>query len=314
VKTLAKYLLSLTGLVYVLWGIDLAALVNSFTLFSPWVLIGTQALLLTSTLPTVARLRFLSHNEATPLVAAKAVFIGLATNNILPARLGEIAKAATLRSEAGIPMPRAMSMVFIERFADLNCLLLLGVLAVSMLGTPMMLLPVGTIVGLVWFCLLLLIIRPAWIHLLVRFLAGLMPWDPLGNFLRGTVEALQTALTLRTMLWIGIYSVLAWTLAIIGFAWFLGAGASLDLNRAQILTTILAGVLGIAIPSAPAGIGVYETLVVSVLMLAGVEKSQALAVALALHLLQILLPTVLGCAFMTTLSGTPARRTDHPAS
>jgi hypothetical protein len=45
--------------------------------------------------------------------------------------------------------------------------------------------------------------------------------------------------------------------------------------------------LGIAIPSAPAGLGVYEVAMVGAFSILGVPASQALAVALVAHLIQI---------------------------
>ena len=45
--------------------------------------------------------------------------------------------------------------------------------------------------------------------------------------------------------------------------------------------------LGIAIPSAPAGLGVYEVAMVGAFSILGVHSSQALAIALVAHLIQI---------------------------
>jgi uncharacterized membrane protein YbhN (UPF0104 family) len=304
VKTLLKYLLSLACIAYVLWGIDYNVLVASFDQISMPVLVSAQFTLILSTLPTILRLRLLSGGRINLAVACKAVYIGYALNTLLPARLGEVAKAVTLRNEGGLPMSSATGVIFMERFADLNCLLLLGALTVAMMDIPMALLPVGCLVALLWIGLLFLAFRPHWLHAVV----AILPWLRIKDFCIRTLESLHQIIAPRVLFLSALYSVAAWTLGLTSLYWVLAEGVNLSLSPGQMLSTILAGTLGIAIPAAPAAIGVYESLVVGALVLAGVNKARALAVALILHLLQMLAPMVIGLLFMANITIRPRSR------
>ena len=52
--------------------------------------------------------------------------------------------------------------------------------------------------------------------------------------------------------------------------------------------------LGIAVPSAPASLGVYEGTMVAALSVFGINTSQALSLAVVLHFLQILVTSLIG--------------------
>jgi uncharacterized membrane protein YbhN (UPF0104 family) len=52
--------------------------------------------------------------------------------------------------------------------------------------------------------------------------------------------------------------------------------------------------LGVAIPSAPAGIGIYEASLVAALTLLGIAYAPALAYAFLMHFLQFTITAVLG--------------------
>ena len=56
--------------------------------------------------------------------------------------------------------------------------------------------------------------------------------------------------------------------------------------------TLLA--LGVAIPAAPASVGVYEASVVGAFAVLGVSSSSGLAYAIVLHLVQVIVTTVFG--------------------
>ena len=60
-------------------------------------------------------------------------------------------------------------------------------------------------------------------------------------------------------------------------------GAGLDLTFGQVLSVFVFGALGLAVPSSPGGVGVYEAVMVAVLTGLGVDKEQALAVGLVYH-------------------------------
>jgi uncharacterized protein (TIRG00374 family) len=67
-----------------------------------------------------ARLRYLVRGEAgLPVTTAtNVVVVGYASNNVLPARLGELVRAGMLAERTGIPLTQALTVTFIERLVD----------------------------------------------------------------------------------------------------------------------------------------------------------------------------------------------------
>src|SRR5580704_4990302 len=66
------------------------------------------------------RLRILIRREtALPwLTATNIVVIGYASNNVFPARLGELVRAGVLVERTGMPFGEALTITFIERLLD----------------------------------------------------------------------------------------------------------------------------------------------------------------------------------------------------
>jgi len=295
VKIILKYLLSAICIVYVLWGVDFQTLASSFDILTVKAVLVAQGILLLCLIPLSFRLVFITHGESNLLTSFRAVVIGNATNTLLPAKLGEIAKIVVFKKSAGMSTAHATGAVFWERFADLSCLLLIGIITATMLDIPLVLLPLALIVGSIWVGLILLKYKPQWLHLIVNRLPG----DKVRNFIRQTMSALSENMQLSYYAKLGTITIIIWALFVGYIFYLLSTGTNLNLTDGQIMTVIIASILGVTIPSAPAGIGVYETLVVGALAMAGVHKEQALAIALALHVIQILIPTLLGICFMS---------------
>src|SRR5262245_25585033 len=66
------------------------------------------------------RCRLLVSREATLdlTTATNVVVLGYAVNNILPARLGELARAGMLARNTGLPFVQSLTVTFLERILD----------------------------------------------------------------------------------------------------------------------------------------------------------------------------------------------------
>ncbi len=82
------------------------------------------------------RLKQLVSMEAkiTVLTASNIVCVGYATNNILPARLGEFARAGMLAERTGLPYALTLTVTFLERLLD--GLTILCIFVIVSLVTP----------------------------------------------------------------------------------------------------------------------------------------------------------------------------------
>jgi uncharacterized membrane protein YbhN (UPF0104 family) len=297
VETMKKHLslalrLLLVGgcMTYALWGVDLAGLGRALAAFRPLpvalYVLGVPVM----TIVPGLRLRFLLSGSIRPLTGLWACLIGLALNNVLPARLGEMAKALYLRRESGASLGKALEAVFWERFFDLNALLVLGVAVAALLGQGLVLYPLLALVGGVWCFLGLLRVRPGAAHALLR----LVPFARLRLFAAEMLGLLQASLRLRFLCGLGLWTLAAWSAYLALYALGLCFMAGLPWSWPMVLTVFAVATLGFAVPGAPGGMGVYEASMVLALGWFGVDRDRAFAVALAMHLLQYLPVTALG--------------------
>ncbi|MDR2800139.1 MAG: flippase-like domain-containing protein [Desulfovibrio sp.] len=238
-------------------------------------------------LPQGLRLRLLLKKNCPLLKSIQAVLIGSGVNSILPARLGDMTKAAYLSLDGGIPFPATLCAVFWERLGDLLCVFCMALLVGLRLDAP----------GLYLSALILPALILGALAISIRFrqpfrrLIDLLPWPAL----RGQVNAVFTRLTerqhlphpgtlaLSLVVWIAAASVNA-----VFFACFRGTAP----DSATGLLITAAAAIGTMVPGTPGSIGTFEASTVAALSLLDVEKSEALAFALALHLVQVV-PCVL---------------------
>jgi len=219
---------------------------------------------------------------------------GYLGNNILPARAGELIRAAYVSRENEISTPFALATGFVERFIDLVTLVILGSISISTMGIlskPLQgaLKGMASIAGIGVITLLALPyfgnkLRSIFANLPIKNasvkekLAGL-----LDQFLRG-VEALHHPK--RAMGFI-LFTSLIWLMDGIGTI-ILARTLHLDLTLTQSFL-LLAGLgLSSAIPSTPGYVGVYQFVAVIVLQPFGISNANALAFIVFLQILNLL--------------------------
>jgi len=290
VSLAARFGLAAACLGYALWGVDFSRLWQVLSEFRPASMLLYALAVLGSALVPGLRLRFLAGGRIGPATGLRACLLGLAVNNVLPARLGEMAKAVYLRREAAISLGQALEMVFWERFFDLSALLVLGVAVAALLGQTVILYPLLAIVGGGWAFLLLLRLRPGAAHACLR----LVPGERLRLFAGEMLGLLESRLRAGFLLRLAGWTGLAWA----GYATAYGLGlclmAGFPLDPTLVLTVFAVVTLGFALPAAPGGMGVFEASAVLALSWFGVDKDRAFAVGLALHMLQYIPVTLAG--------------------
>ncbi len=228
--------------------------------------------------------------------------IGLAVNNVLLLRLGELARAGLAARRLGIPAAAALASVAIERALDVAALLTIFVLAARLapgiapvqVVQAALLLLAGAVTALIVLALAESSLAPGgfaevrlrrWpkIHRFVEQLA-------LGAAVLRSPSAAAYAVALSLLLWT-VDAALYWTAA-----YALDLGGLMDYPRA-VLTLSWAGAVS-AIPAAPGAIGTFEAFVASILRAFGAAPEVALAYALMTHMIMYLLVTVTGLAFL----------------
>lgn len=205
---------------------------------------------------------------------------GVAVNNVLPGRIGDLLRARWLGLAAPMPAGRAFGTVILDRACDLVILvglLLVGITAVAS-SEWLVRLAAGGALALLAFGVVLLFAR-AYIGKRERSRRsrGLVR-----RLVRDAVELLAEPLgRRRPIVWLGL-SLGAWA------TWAIAAGLvarslGIDLSVTDALFVAAVLNLGSAVPSSPGYVGTYEWLGVASLGLLGVSQEPALAFTILLH-------------------------------
>ena len=285
-------------LTYAFWGLDWKQFGAALAEYSPLAIIGLILYTIVQYIPVGLRFRFLTEGQASFKTAFKAVLLCLGINNIIPAKVGELAKAYYLRQHASIPLGKGLGMVFWERFFDLNMLLLLGLIAVMKLDDPRVVYVSAILAGGLWTCIILFKIFPKLPHKA----ASIIPWEGVRLLVTDVITQLQEKTSAKFFLVLGLYSLVVWTVysTVAGVAiLFVG---NLDFSYHQILTVFIMATIGYAVPAAPGGLGIYEATFVAAMGWYGIPQAQALALAIVLHM-SLFIPPIIAALYIMAESG-----------
>jgi uncharacterized protein (TIRG00374 family) len=217
---------------------------------------------------------------------------GYLLNNIFPFRLGELGRMVLLAQATGISAFFVLSTIVIERAYDLAIaagLLLATIPFVLELASaqPIARIVLG-LVGLGLLALFMLARYRGWVKARLESVTAEKTFirekvfPRLMALLDGLTVLAQPGLFLLSVLFMGCN----WLFGVIEFHVLLNsAGIQAPFWCSGFVLGVVS--LGIALPSAPAGIGVYEVAMVGALSLLGVSAAQALAVAIVAHLIHI---------------------------
>jgi uncharacterized protein (TIRG00374 family) len=237
-----------------------------------------------------------------------ATAIGFMANNLLPARTGEVARAYVTRRQLPVRFTTALAAVGVERVFD--GLVMLGLMAVA-IASPTF--PATTLIGgrslstlatsaaalfgAVLLFALVVVHRPApWLGVLGRITHRLLPVraaDRVMHWAEGIVEGLAVLKSPARFAGVVLWSLVLWIVNAAAFAvCFRAFGLAVPLDAALLLQGIIG--FGVAVPSTPGFVGVFEAATRVTLAIYGVDASLAVSYALTYHLTTFLPITVLG--------------------
>jgi uncharacterized protein (TIRG00374 family) len=218
--------------------------------------------------------------------------LGYAGNLVLPARLGELLRAALMRTR-GVSAGSALATIAAERMVDGLATVAIVLVTTRFLpeSAPQWLINAGRVAALVFGAVLvilfvMLLARPLvvrildWLTARVRWLARPAGWAL--RFVDGLAVLRSPSLLLRV---VGI-TALAWAASIAEYSLAMAA-MGIRLPVAGAAFSISAIGLSSAIPAAPGYVGTQELVGVTVLGLWGVPAETALAASIAFHAIEI---------------------------
>ncbi|MEM5773791.1 MAG: lysylphosphatidylglycerol synthase transmembrane domain-containing protein, partial [Anaerolineaceae bacterium] len=244
-------------------------------------------------------LKVILSGKAQTLQTFRAINAGYLLNNILPLRAGEFGKAIILGQSSGMGVTKVLSGIVIERAFDLffAAAMLLAVLplVLEMSWTkPVAIIVLALVIAGLFALYIMAKNREAitgWIEKVGRKHAWVCRYiEPqIASFLGGF--AILTDLRQFVLCLVAIGA--SWMVAVfMYYLMMLAIITSPPLWWGVFVNSVLA--MGIALPSAPAALGVFEASVVAALKVLGVDYSHALAYAIVMHFLQIGITGIFG--------------------
>lgn len=224
---------------------------------------------------------------------------GYFINNIFPLRLGEISRALFMGASMKVNPGQVLSTIVIERVFDLL------ILAVFLLILLPYALGMDWVKTIAWGILISMLIGLLILYLISRnqkrvnfyllrlgnrfsfFKKNIMP------FISSVILGFQ-ALKKPSQLIFGFFGIFgSWLVSFIQYSLILYLMAGpIKFWWGAFANTIMA--MGIALPSAPAGLGIFETSIVAALNLFGINEALALAYAIFLHVTQFVVTALIG--------------------
>ena len=277
-------------------NVDFAEVWETLSSSEYWWLIPSLGVMALAIFVRVVRWRYLFVRERRPPLwpLTEALLIGHFFNTVLPARAGDLARVGAINIRVGTSKAEALATVIVERVFDVLALLLLLFVAlpwlpeVTWVRTAAI---VAVVLGIGFTaCVVVLTLygeRP--LHFLMKPL-GRLPFLSEHRLERAAVNLSTGLMGLRRAHLGGVsfvLTVVSWLLFALSF-WLVTLCFDLGLPFGAGLLVVIATGFSLALPAAPAGLGVFEAATVIALAAYGVPKSEALSYALVLHAVNII--------------------------
>lgn len=235
-----------------------------------------------------------------------SIAMGFMANNVLPLRMGEVVRTFAVSRLGGVGFGAALSSIAVERIFDGLALVFLLTVALLTAGIAndvtlgaVSLTQAATIAGvlsggaLVVAVLVVVFPRPA--ERLIQIVVPSPKWSArlvaILEDLRNGMQALRSPTRVMAVV---LWSVVLWLINGLSFyVMYRAFGIEVNFAGALLMQGVLA--LGIAVPSAPGYVGVFEAAILLVLStLYGVSDDMAVAYALTYHVTTFIPITLLG--------------------
>jgi uncharacterized protein (TIRG00374 family) len=238
----------------------------------------------------------------------RATAIGMMGNNVLPARAGELARVFVLvRERREVRWSTALASLAIDRAFDALMVLLLLVVAMLAPDFPRDFTIAGTPVHSTAYLMLAFVAAlfaaffafARWPHtaeaLIGRVTGVVLPRhkDRIGRLVHALAAGLGVLRDARRFVEAFAWTLAHWLMNAVAF-WFgfRALGIDAPFTAACFVQGVIA--LGVAVPSSPGFVGVFETMAKLALPVYGVSEAQAVTWAIGFHVLSYIPITVIG--------------------
>lgn len=286
-KFLFGVAISLFLVIYLFYKIDIKDVKNTVLQFNKNVFLILSVIYIVGMILRSFRWQLLlkQREQIEIIIVLKALVIGYMVNNLLPAKVGELARAEYLKREKNISRSFVLGTVFIERMCDLSMVMILFGFSLLFSKTSR-----DVFIHKQWIIYIILAVLTLSIYLMMKpkFFYWLIKYFPLR--VKSKVEIIILSFTDAfrfinnkfVLTSVGLLSFIIWGLTLLS-AYSILWGLGIILPFYAYLFIITAGVFGMVIPSTSGGIGVYHAVSTGALLLFSVAPEKALAFAIISH-------------------------------
>jgi uncharacterized membrane protein YbhN (UPF0104 family) len=250
----------------------------------------------------------------------RAVFVGYLGNFVLPARMGEIARAIIVARSERMSLGPILGSIVLERVIDISVLAIGVALASLVLGAPAWIVEVSLLAAIAGI-LAVVLLSTGLIGRLGRLIGRFGRLRMMAFLGRAIGEVAAGATVIGrggpVMLAIGL-TVLSWLLEGTVY-WLAAAAVGVQVPPTAALLVAAGTVLATAIPSAPAYVGTFELAATTLAVAFGVPAADALAWAVVAHVVTVVPLAIGGLVALFSLEATlgqlvseGARRSEIP--
>jgi hypothetical protein len=235
--------------------------------------------------------------SALPILRVLPVMlVGYLGNAVMPARLGEVLRAALIARREAVSSAEALGSALLERILDVLVLAALGVAAALLVAAPAWMVTaagVGAGVALVGLAVaggLGLAARRGTSFRRLSWPARLSFVGPVARQLAAGLRIADRPVTIAAATGL---SLVAWLLDATVF-WLVARSLGIDLGPVGAMLVSAVAVLSTAIPTAPGYVGAFELAAVAAAGASGITGEPALAFAVVAHLIAVVPLAVAG--------------------
>ena len=284
----ALFLVILLGVF--LWKVDLQSFFVYFNLQALQNVLLIQPMVLAGLFLVGIRFMFLLGKPAPKLYSTfKAIMLAYGLNCVIPGRIAELVKASYLRERAMVPFSVGVAAVLLERTMDIIFLGVMTLIGIGFLfpGSPPFLLGLAPLLG--GFLFSLTRKENFW-----RWVSALIPWRRLQKGVQDILRHSAARLRGADFFLAVLFGIAAWMLSFstVALFLFLYSDGSIPFDFWGSMAVFMAITIGVTIPVLPGGFGTYEAGAVFALGRLGYSFESALAMAVTLHLGQVLASVV----------------------
>ncbi|TGK91494.1 UPF0104 family protein [Leptospira brenneri] len=225
--------------------------------------------------------------------------IGVGLNMVLPARGGDLVRLIMNKRDTELPLTHLFSRIFLEKVMDLGSVVIIGAAALFYMGLGQSknlslllistLVILGMIVGLVLVRYFLETLRGIAKKIFKLIGKHKLYEEKLDHHLVEFSSFLQGDKLLRPVL----YSIPTWVFGYAISYYLAGLLIGMPILFPEALLFMFLGGMGVAIPSAPSGIGVFHAAIISGFIIVGRDPGEGLVYATVVHLTQFIITTSL---------------------